>query len=115
MEIKAIDETEPHSSWDGWWDFLDSCEILDSHDGVVHYAKQNCNFILFPSGLLVKNFSVAGLRFMENVRLYGAEMMQLLAENAAADLKPLLESGMRLHDAQQQLCERHRLALPRYC
>lgn len=70
--IRTLDGSKPHPSYRGWRRFLATCEKRDEADGVVFYGKTNCNYILFPNGLLVQNFGFWGRAMMNDVRERGS-------------------------------------------
>lgn len=71
--IHTSNGKQPHESWGGWEGFLASCEIRDEHDGVRFFGKTNCNYILFPDGLLVCNYGYHGKAMMHEIRDDGRE------------------------------------------
>jgi hypothetical protein len=72
MELRTLDGNEPHPSHGGWQNFLDNkCEIRDEVDGVVFHGAVNCNYIVFPDGLLIQNYGYHGNALMSRVRREG--------------------------------------------
>lgn len=88
--IRAIDGSQPHPDWGGWEAFLVSCEVRDSADGVTHFGKSNCNFILFPSGMLVLNYGFWGASLMRQVRKSGWEKVLHKIQRQRRELDDLL-------------------------
>ncbi len=114
MTIESVSGGQPHESWGGWRGFLDSCEKRDEADGVVYYGKTNCNYILFPDGTLLENFSISGQRVMNEVRERGAAAVLAAVKQGIADLRAILATGERLHNAQNSLRTKHPVAFPPY-
>lgn len=71
----------PHASWGNWEDFLQSCQKRITHYGVIWYSKLNCNYILFPDGLLYVNYGFAGQTMMENIRRNGKDAVEALIKD----------------------------------
>lgn len=71
MEIRAINEQEPHPDYSGWREFLGTCEVREMHCGTIHYGLSNCNYILFPSGDVVCNYGFNGEVLMNAVKERG--------------------------------------------
>ena len=56
-----------------WEEFIDTCELLEIFDGVGHYKNVNCNYIVFPDGLLIENYGFHGDVLMDKIRQMGVE------------------------------------------
>lgn len=54
-----------------WRDFLRQCEVRDRADGVIAFGRTNCNYIVFPTGLLIENFGCQSRVVMAIVRERG--------------------------------------------
>lgn len=70
-KLFRLDGSQPHESWGGWKKFLESCEIRDKARGVTFFGKTNCNYILFPNGMIVENFGFHGKALMNRIREKG--------------------------------------------
>ena len=80
--IKTLNGSEPHESWGGWRNFLDSCELRDMVTegdgivkGVIYYGKVNCNYILFDDGTLIENYGYHGTSLMKKIREEGMDVV----------------------------------------
>lgn len=69
--LRTLDNKQPHPSWEGWAGFLNSCENRGEADGVVFYGKSNCNYLLFPNGIIIQNFGFWGNSLLEEIRNKG--------------------------------------------
>ena len=76
VKIRALGGGEPHENWGSWKGFLKSCEVRDKHDGVVFYGKTNCNYIVFPDGMLVRNYGYHGWALMNRIREEGVKVVK---------------------------------------
>lgn len=55
-QIRDLAGGQPHPRYGDWHSFLTGhCEFRDQCKGVLHYGASNCNYIVFPDGLLVRN------------------------------------------------------------
>jgi hypothetical protein len=86
MRIKALSGNKPHPSWGGWNKFLKTCDLRDEFEGVKYFGKTNCNYILFPSGMLVQNFGYNGVALMHRVRDNGVEKVEAEVRKTYEDL-----------------------------
>lgn len=68
MRIKAINDDTPHPDYGTWERFLKTCELRDEADGVKHYGRTNCNYLVFPTGELIQNFGFHGKAMMNRIR-----------------------------------------------
>jgi hypothetical protein len=73
MSIRTLDGHLPHPDYKGWEGFLKECKIAEIVDDVTHYYSSNCNYILFPKGILITNFGFNGNALMNRVKEKGAE------------------------------------------
>lgn len=100
VEIKTLDGSQPHESYNGWRAFLENyCEVRDTYEGVTYYGTVNCNYILFPDGTLVQNFAFHGPALMKEIRTNGVEqtLSRILKFHAAvkqslAELRALVDT-----------------------
>jgi hypothetical protein len=77
MKIHSLSGSEPHPSWGGWDGFISKrCELRDSFMGVKQYGATNCNYIVFPDGMMVANYGYHGDSFMARVRDEGVEKVR---------------------------------------
>ena len=71
-KLKTIDGREPAEHYNGWENFLNHhCELRDEADGVKFFGSVNCNYIVFPNGIIHKNFGFWGKDTMKQVREKG--------------------------------------------
>ena len=112
--MQSISGGEPHESWGGWENFLNSLEIKDQFQGVIYYTSNNSNYIFFPDGTILENYSSNGVSLMKSIRELGVDAVLLKVKEAQCDLRCLLVLGYRLHDAQYKLNPKHPIAFPRY-
>lgn len=71
--VHARGGSEPHPDYGGWARFLgEHCDLRRVEDGVRYFGSSNCNYILFPDGMLVENFGYHGDGLMNRVRENGA-------------------------------------------
>ncbi|MFW5886421.1 MAG: hypothetical protein ACOCUL_01565 [Bacteroidota bacterium] len=76
-KIRTIDNSEPHESWGGWKKFLKKdCEIRDTHEGVIFFGSVNCNYIVFPDGLLIQNCGFHGNVLMNHIKEEGVKAVE---------------------------------------
>jgi len=106
MKIWSQSGDEPHKSWGGWENFLTSCEVRDEHDGVTFYGKTNCNFIVFPDGMMVQNYGYHGRVLMGRIREEGRDVVRAEIERNDAELKDML--GKLTKDSKPKLKKRGR-------
>lgn len=71
-----LDGSQPHPSHGGWRKFLDNCELRDKKKGVRYYGRTNCNYILFPDGMIHNNFGSAGQWLMHEIDRHGVKHVQ---------------------------------------
>lgn len=72
MRVKALNGSQPHPDYGGWWKFLTKhCELRDQARGVRYYGASNCNYILFPCGTLIENYGYHGRVLMQQIRKEG--------------------------------------------
>lgn len=73
--IVSISGGMPHESYGSWENFLKlgRCEIRDEVDGVVYYGHVNCNYLLFPNGVISESYGMRGEVLMAEVRDRGWE------------------------------------------
>lgn len=90
MEIKTLDGSQPHASYGGWRGFLDTCEHRRHEYGVIFYGKTNCNYILFPCGLVFENFGYHGTALMNRIAEEGADAVLESINRGHAEIKALL-------------------------
>ena len=77
MRIHTLDGSKPHPGWGGWRKFLDKqCDLRGVKKGVMYYGVTNCNYILFPDGLLVKNHGYHGLALMSRIETEGVAKVE---------------------------------------
>jgi hypothetical protein len=70
----AVEGDLPSETYNrSWATFLQTCELRDTHDGVVFLGSSNCNYIVFPCGYLVQNFGYHGRALMSMVKEGGKE------------------------------------------
>jgi hypothetical protein len=70
-ELSALDGSQPHFSWGGWENFLETCDLRDEQDGVRFFGKTNCNYLVFPHNVIIENFGYHGKAVMRNVKENG--------------------------------------------
>ena len=75
MIIHTIPSTQPHSSHGGWLSFLEKSEHRRHEYGVILYGRTNCNYILFPDGLLVLNYGFHGRAMMDEIARLGPDIV----------------------------------------
>ena len=97
-DIRTLDGREPHEDYGGWRRFLtERCEVRDEHEGVVYFGVTNCNYVVFPDGMLVENYGYHGEALMDRVRDEGVEAVQaaIRADRAEVEaaLRKLRERG----------------------
>lgn len=51
-----------------------TCEVRDSAKGVIYFGRTNCNYILFPGGIVVENYGYHGRALMDHIREVGAKV-----------------------------------------
>lgn len=71
MRIRSLSGGKPHPSRGGWKKYLASIELRDEARGVKYYGAVNCNYILFPCGLLIENYGYHGCVMMAHIRKRG--------------------------------------------
>ena len=92
MELRTLGGNEPHPSKGGWQNFLDTeCEVRDKVDGVVFHGVVNCNYIVFPDGLLIQNYGYHGAALMNRVRKEG--------------WKPIVEQFEKFHQETREMLD----------
>lgn len=71
--IRSLSGTEPHESYGSWENFLEQgrCEIRDRADGVLYYGHVNCNYVLFPNGIIAESYGLQAEVVMRHVRKHG--------------------------------------------
>jgi len=67
-KIYTLDNSQPHANYKGWKGFLKTCKIKNKCKRVIFFVITNCNYILFPSGLLVCNYGFHGQALMNEIR-----------------------------------------------
>ena len=72
-KIRTLDGAVPHPSRGSWRQFLATCEIRDRHEGVIFYNAVNCNYILWPNGVLITNYGYHGRALMNRIREEGPD------------------------------------------
>jgi len=90
-KIRSLGGGEPHPDYRGWRGFLDTTDIRDTHDGVIFYGKNNCNYILFPTGEVLENYGYHGANRMRDIREFG--------------WKTVLDCARTRHKERLELCE----------
>ena len=89
--IEAIDQ--PHPEYGGWHRFLtEYTDLRDEHEGVLYFGVSNCNYIIFPSGLLVQNFGFNGKALMADVREKGAEHMEKVIRDQREGINRVMDA-----------------------
>lgn len=80
-------DSEPHPSFGGWHMFLQQRTTLrDEVAGVQLYSATNCNFIVFPSGLLIQNYGYHGRAVLARVRENGVAAVEAELREARQQL-----------------------------
>lgn len=84
MTITALDGSQPHRDWGGWQGFLEACcDLRAEVYGVRYFGSANCNYIVFPTGDLLKNFGYHGRVMMNRVGALGwTETLRLVKAGA---------------------------------
>ncbi len=67
-KLFTLDGSEPHPDNKGWKNFLKTCEVRDQVKGVIFFGITNCNYIVFPNGMIVENYGYHGRSMMEDIR-----------------------------------------------
>lgn len=71
--VHPLSRSEPHPDYGGWARFLgEHCNLRRVEDGVRYFGATNCNYILFPDGMLVENYGYHGDILMNMVQENGA-------------------------------------------
>ena len=92
MELRTLEGNEPHPSKGGWQNFLDTeCEVRDEVDGVVFHGVVNCNYIVFPNGVLVQNYGYHGRNLMNRVRKEGWKLVIERMEQFHQEMQEILD------------------------
>lgn len=103
--IDAVDQ--PHPDFGGWQNFIrNHTELRDEHDGVRFFGATNCNYILFPSGLLIQNFGFNGRALMNAVREKGINTVETELRASRLELKTAVANLFaRERQAARDLCD----------
>lgn len=96
ISICAIYGGKPHAAYRGWRDYLRTCVVYDSVQGVGHFGKCNSNYILFPTGDLIENFGYRGPALMRDVRALGWRKVLNMHKKAHAEAQQYLKKLDRL-------------------
>lgn len=91
-EIHNISGTVPHESQGTWRQFLDSCEVRDTHEGTTFYGSVNCNYILLPNNIVLENFGFNGRNLMNKIREEGWEAVFDQRQKCYDEMQALLAS-----------------------
>jgi hypothetical protein len=71
-KIYTLNKKQPHPSYKGWRNFLKNhCEKVRTERKVEFYRATNCNYILFPCGLLFENYGYHGNALMNEIKEKG--------------------------------------------
>jgi len=70
-KLFTLDGSEPHPDYKGWKNFLKTCEVRDQVRGAIFFGLTNCNYIVFPNGMIVENFGYHGRAMMKKIREKG--------------------------------------------
>jgi hypothetical protein len=73
--IRSISGDMPHQDYGSWERFLETCELRAEADGVKHYGRTNCNYLVFPTGELIKNYGFHGQAVMNRIRDNGWQVV----------------------------------------
>jgi hypothetical protein len=77
VRVFSLSGSEPHPSWGGWAGFLSKrCELRGSSRGVKWYGVTNCNYIVFPDGMLVANYGYHGEALMARIKDEGVKKVK---------------------------------------
>ncbi len=113
--FRTLRGDEPHPGYGGWKRFLlEHCELRDEAEGVRYYGATNCNYLVFPNGLILKNFGVNGRVVMDEVRLMGARAVYRVNVSFWNEISKILclpEFVDDLHEDRQALSEPGLLAV----
>lgn len=73
MKLHTRNGYTPHPSWGDWHRFLSRhCEVRGKADGVVWFGATNCNYFVFPDGLIIENYGYHGKALMREIETDGA-------------------------------------------
>jgi hypothetical protein len=67
-----MDGSQPHPSRGRWEDYLTTCELRGEADGTRWYGQVNCNYLVFPNGVIVQNYGYHGRVLLDLVRREGS-------------------------------------------
>lgn len=91
LKLRTLNGNEPHPDWGGWGPFLAACEVRDrSDDGVVFYGHTNCNYIVWPNGIVVCNYGYHGRALMNEIKDEGKNAVLAKIRAAYREFKALL-------------------------
>lgn len=95
MRIKSVSGDQPHSSWKGWRNFLKTCEVRDTYtnkakETTTYYGKTNCNYIVFPNGMMVQNYAFHGQNLIDKIKKLGWKRVLTNIERDTATFKALI-------------------------
>lgn len=72
MKLKAINGSQPAEQYNGWENFLKNhCELRNEIDGTKFFGAVNCNYIVFPNGMILQNFGFWGQDTMNQIKEKG--------------------------------------------
>lgn len=91
---------EPNPSYGGWPKFLrEHTELRDQEDGVLYFGMGNCNYLVFPSGLLVPSYGNNGKSLMDDIRRDGAARVETSIRLAFDTMQETI-AALRLPDVK---------------
>ena len=71
MKIRHIYGKMPRAGT--WEDYLAQAELREECNGVRLYGITNCNYLVFPSGLLLTNFGWQGAACIRRIKEHGID------------------------------------------
>lgn len=90
VKIYTLSGDEPHPDNGGWDGFLRTCDVRRWEYGVIFYGVTNCNYILFPCGLLLQNFGYHGHSVMQEIAENGPDAIIAEMKKCHAELKQFM-------------------------
>jgi hypothetical protein len=97
-KLFTLSGKEPHPDWKGWEGFIKTCEIRGEARGVIFYGRTNCNYIVFPDGMVHQNFAFHGENMMQDIRKRGRKKVQAELRQRYADIQAMLKESRESTD-----------------
>ena len=89
-KIWTVNNDQPHSDYGTWENFLKDHELRDVYRGIKYYGSTNHNYIIFPVGLLVRNYGYHGRALMNRLRREGIKKVRKEVVKDLTDFRDMM-------------------------